>query len=87
MWSSLSLFFLKEHVLPTIKDKSPWDHSNAIFMYFFNSGFPYETVHPLRNVLAVLLPPSLYKVKSLKNSGYMCPTLFWGERRGWACVN
>ena len=35
-------------------DKSPWD-SAAIF--FYHSGFPHKTVHPFRNVPAVLPPP------------------------------
>lgn len=74
---SFSFFFLKEHVLPTIEEKSPWDYSNAIFMFFCNSGFPYETVHPFQNVLAVLLPPSLYKVKSLKKLWIHVPNIVW----------
>ena len=42
------------------------------------SRFPLKTVQPFRNFLAVLPPPTLYKVKTRKNSGYTRPTLFVG---------
>ena len=42
------------------------------------SRFPLKTVHPFRNFLAVLPPPTLYKVETRKNSGYTSPTLFLG---------
>jgi len=74
----LSLFFLKEHVLLTIVDKSPWDHSNAIFMFFCNSGCPFKTVHPFRNVLAVLLPHTLTKVKKMKKIWIHVPNIVLG---------
>ena len=45
------------------------------------SRFPLKTVHPFRNFLAVLPPPTLYKVETRKTSGNTRPTVFvgWGE--------
>ena len=40
--------------------------STAIFIFFCHSRFPLKTVHPFRNFLAVLLPPTLYKVETQK---------------------
>ena len=34
------------------------------------SGFPHKTVHPFRNFLAVLPPPTLYKVETRKKNLY-----------------
>ena len=50
------------------------------------SGCLYNTVHPFRNFLAVLPPPTLYNFETRrKNSGYM--RCLWGGARGWAYVN
>ena len=46
------------------------------------SRFPLKTVHPFRNSLVVLPPPTLYKVETRKNSGYTRPTLFVGWVEG-----
>ena len=49
----------------SIMDKSPWD-STALFIFFCHFS-----------VLAVLPPPTLYKVETRKKkSGYTRPTLF-----------
>ena len=45
-------------------------------------------VHPLRKFLAVLPPPTLYKVETRKkflDTGVQ--HCLWGEGRGWTCVN
>ena len=49
----------------TILDKSPWD-STAIFIFFCHFSVPPKTVHSFRNFLAVLPPPTLYKVETRK---------------------
>ena len=59
---------------------------NKILQYLYFSvisGLLHKTVHPFRNFRAVLPPPTLYKVETQ----YTRPTLFWGEGRGWTCVN
>ena len=52
-----------------------------IHIFSVISWFPLKTVHPFQNFLAVLPPPTLYKVETRKNSGYTRPTLCvgWGE--------
>ena len=52
------------------------------------SRFPLKTVHPFRNFLAVLPPPTLYKVETRKKilDTYIQHCL-WGEGRVWTCVN
>ena len=62
-------------------DKSPWD-SNAIFVFFCHSGFPHKTVHPSRNVLAVLPPPTLYKVETRKKFWIHASNTVCGVRGG-----
>ena len=52
------------------------------------SPFPLKTVH-FRNFLALPPPPTLYKVETRKkfwihSSNINC---WWGEGRGWTCVN
>ena len=53
------------------------------------SGFPYKTVHPLRNFLAVLfpIPANLYKVEIRGKFWIHAPNICsWGEGRGWVCA-
>ena len=59
-------------------DKGPLD--SAVFIIFFN--FPHKTVHPFRNCLAVLPPPTMYKVLYAR-----VQLRLWGEGRGWALEN
>ena len=64
-----------------------WD-SNAIFIFCCHSGFPHKTVYSFRNFLAVLPPPTLYKVETRKKILDTCVQhCLWGEGKGWACVN
>ena len=50
------------------------------------SGFRHKTVHPFRNFLAVLPPPTLYKAENRKkNLDTRVQLCLWGEGRGWAC--
>ena len=53
----------------------------TVLQYSYFSRFPLKTVHLFRNFLAVLPPPTLYKVETRKNSGNTRPTVFvgWGE--------
>ena len=52
------------------------------------SRFPLKTVHPFRNFLAVLPPPTLYKVETQKKIlDTRVQHCLWGEGRGWTCVN
>ena len=52
------------------------------------SRFPLKTVHPFRNFLAVLPPPTLYKVETRKKIlDTRVQHCLWGEGRGWTCVN
>ena len=64
---------------PTIMDKSPWD-SNAIFIFFCHFWVPSENSASFSKLffLHFSLPPTptLYKVETLKNSGYTRPKLF-----------
>ena len=61
----------------TILDKSPWD-STAIF----------NILHPFRNFLPVLPPPTLCKVETRKQIlDTRAQHCLWGEGRGWTCVN
>ena len=59
---------------PTILDKSPWD-SAAIFIFFCYFSFPLKTMHPFQNFLAVLPPPTLYKVETLKKFWIHTPNI------------
>ena len=43
------------------------------------SGFPFKTVHPFRNLLAVLSPSILYKVETRKILGTLVQHCLWGE--------
>ena len=52
------------------------------------SRFPYKIVHPFQNFLAVLPPPTLYKVETLKKIlDTRVQHCLWGEGRGWTCEN
>ena len=52
------------------------------------SRFPLKTVHPFRNFLAVLPPPTLYKVETQKKIlDTRVQHCLWGEGRSWTCVN
>ena len=53
----------------------------TVLQYSYFSRFPLKTVHLFRNFLAVLPPPTLYKVETRKTSGNTRPTVFvgWGE--------
>ena len=73
--------------IATILDKSPWD-STAIFIFSVISRFPLKTVQRFRNFLAVLPPPTLYKVETRKKIlDTRVQHCLWGEGRGWTCVN
>lgn len=53
------------------------------------SGFPYNTVYPLRNFLAVLspTPANLYKVETREKFWIHAPNIcLRGEGRGWVCA-
>ena len=54
-------------------------------LVFYVSGYPYETVHPVRNFLAVLPPPTLQcnieTRKEILDTGVQC--CLWGWGRGW----
>ena len=65
----------------TIMDKSPGD-SNAIFIFFFHSGFPHKTVHPFRIFLAVLPPPTLYDVETEKKFWIHVSNIVCGVKGG-----
>ena len=63
-------------------DKSSWD-SNAIFIFFCHSRFPHKTVcHPFHNYLAVLPPPTLYKVETQKKFWIHESNIVCGVRGG-----
>ena len=52
------------------------------------SRFPLKTMHPFQNFLAVLPPPTLYKVETRKKIlDTRVQHCLWGEGRGWTCVN
>ena len=54
------------------------------------SRFPLKTVHHFRNFIAVLPPPTLYKVETRKKFWIHASNIqhcLWGEGRGWTCVN
>ena len=73
--------------IATILDKRPWD-STAIFIFSVISRFPLKTVQRFRNFLAVLPPPTLYKVETRKKIlDTRVQHCLWGEGRGWTCVN
>ena len=59
----------------------------TVLQYSYFSRFPLKTVHLVRNFLAVLPSPTLYKVETRKNSGNTVQQCLWGEGRGWTCVN
>ena len=81
------LFFPPKTMILTIMNKSPWD-SNAIFIFFCYSGFPHKTVHPFRNFLADLSPPTLYKVEIRKKFWRNTSNIVCGVRgRFWAWGN
>ena len=65
----------------TIMDKNTWD-SSAIFVFFCHSGFPHKTVHPFRNFLAVLPPPTLCKVETRKKFWIHASNIDCGLRGG-----
>ena len=68
-------------------DKNTWD-SSAIFVFFCHSGFRHKKVHPFRNFLAVLPPPTLCKVETRKKIlDTRVQHCLWAEGRGLACVN
>ena len=46
------------------------------------SRFPLKTVHPFRNFLAVLPPPTLYKVETRKNFRVHASNIVCGVREG-----
>ena len=47
--------------------------------YSVISGFPLKTVHLFRNLLAVLSPPTLYKVETRKILDTRVQHCLWGE--------
>ena len=50
--------------------------------------FPLKTVQRFRNFLAVLPPPTRYKVETRKKIlDTRVQHCLWGEGRGWTCVN
>ena len=50
--------------------------------------FPLKTLQRFRNFLAVLPPPTLYKVETRKKIlDTRVQHCLWGEGRGWTCVN
>ena len=52
------------------------------------SLLPLKTVNPFRDFLAVLPPPTLYKVETLKKIlATRVQHCLWGEGRSWTCVN
>ena len=67
--------------IATILDKSPWD-STAIFIFSVISRFPLKTVQRFRNFLAVLPPPTLYKVETRKKFWIHASNIVCGVRGG-----
>ena len=66
----------------TIRDNT------AIFIFFCHSRFALKTVHPFRNFLVVLPPPTLYKVETQKKIlDTRVQRWLWGEGRGWTSMN
>ena len=59
------------------------------YSYFsVTSRFPLKTVHPFRNFLAVLSPPTLYKVETRKKFWIHASDIVCGVREGgWTCVH
>ena len=58
----------------------------AYFSVF--SRFPLKTVHHFRNFLALLPPPTLYKVETRKKIlDTRVQHCLWGEGRSWTCMN
>ena len=61
-----------------------------IHIFAVISRFPLKTVHPFRNFLAVLPPPTLYGVENSEKifwihaSNIACGV--WGAGEGWTCV-
>ena len=60
-----TVIFFYTHLQCTILDKSPWD-STAIFTFLSFLGFLLKQCILFRNFLAVLSPPTLYKVETRK---------------------
>ena len=59
-----------------------------IHIFFVIPRFPLKTVQRFRNFLAVLPPPTLYKVETRKKIlDTRVQHCLWGEGRGWTCVN
>ena len=50
------------------------------------SRLPLKTVHHFRNFLALLPPPTRYKVKTRKILNTRVQHCLWAEGRGWTCV-
>ena len=57
-------------------------NSNAIFIFFFHSGFPHKTVHPFWIFLAVLPPPPYTMLKPGKKFWIHASNVVCGVRGG-----
>ena len=87
VWSSNSL---KSCI--TSKPLRPWAKvlGTVLQCSYFSviSRFPLKTVNHFRNFLAVLPPPTLYKVETRKKIlDLHVQHCLWGEGRGWTWVN
>ena len=70
-----------------ILGKRPWD-STAIFIFFCYFWVPSLNSSAFSNFLAVLPPPTLYRVETQKKiMDTRVQHCLWGEERGWTCVN
>ena len=67
--------------ISTILDKSPLN-STAIFIFCVIFRFPLKTVYPFGNFVAVVPPPTLYKVETRKKFWIHAPTIVCGVREG-----
>ena len=68
--------------------KSLGQYCNIHNYFSVISRFPHKTVHPFRNFLVVLLPPTLHKVETRKKIlDTRVQHCLWGEGKGWTCVN
>ena len=88
-WSGLYCFSLPAPARISLLQS--WTNALGIvlqYSYFsLISRFPLKTVQRLRNFLAVLPAPTLYKVETRKKFWIQASNIvLWGEGRSWTCV-
>ena len=68
--------------------KSLGQYCNVHIFLSFLGSFSKQYVHPFRNFLVVLPPPTLYKVEIQKKIlDTRIQHCLWGEGKGWTCGN